>query len=148
MTYLFSPFTGSTPSKSGKETRSAAAHRRQPSVVRADLGSGHRHEPAQRRRAHLRVNVARRLIASLSLSISAETRKGREWLGFSGERPTHCFVALRVTRCIDLRWTTHDVLGSIRPRWADKMLAQAFAAFWSYQWVVDQAASVFWAELV
>jgi hypothetical protein len=122
MTYLFSPFTGSTPSKSGKETRSAAAHRRQPSVVRADLGSGHR-------LALARVNVARRPIASLSLSISAETRKGREWLGFSGERPTHCFVALRVTRCIDLRWTTHDVLGSIRPRWADKMLAQAFAAF-------------------
>jgi hypothetical protein len=49
---------------------------------------------------------------------------------------------------VDLRWTAHNVLGSIWPRWADKMLAQAFAAFWSYQWVVDQATSVFWAELV
>jgi hypothetical protein len=38
----------------------AITHRQQPRVVRPDLGLGHYREPARRRRAHLRVNVARR----------------------------------------------------------------------------------------
>jgi hypothetical protein len=38
----------------------AIAHRQQPRVVRSDLGLGHCREPARRRHAHLRVNVARR----------------------------------------------------------------------------------------
>jgi hypothetical protein len=36
------------------------AHRQQPRVVRLDLGLGHCRESAQRRHAHIRVNVARR----------------------------------------------------------------------------------------
>jgi hypothetical protein len=38
----------------------AAAHRQQPRVVCPDLGLEHCREPARWRRAHLRVNVARR----------------------------------------------------------------------------------------
>jgi hypothetical protein len=49
----------------------------------------------------------------------------------------------RETRAtVDLRWTAHDVLGSIRLRWAERKLAQASAALISCGGLGNQATLV------
>jgi hypothetical protein len=68
-------------------------------------------------------------------------------LGFGGAQPTGSVLfALRARLAVDWQWMVSNVLGLIRPRWADEMLAQASTPVCDFHAGWDGPKLTFWAS--